>query len=191
MDEVFISERQRRSDGTPTTVVTRADGGYQAVDEDTGSRFLVLTDGERYSVDPGRSQAERLEFGTYAVRLARDEKSLDLDDPEFATTQALLAADSSPAAAQLQWRLGLPLMVFILTLMAMPLSRVNPRQGRFAKLLPAIFLYVAYLSLLLASLDAITRGAWPAGFGMWPIHAAFLVIGLAMTLQAQRKGMSG
>ncbi|MDL4864792.1 LptF/LptG family permease, partial [Halomonas elongata] len=96
-----------------------------------------------------------------------------------------------PAMAQLQWRLSLPPMVFILTLMAMPLSRVNPRQGRFAKLLPAIFLYVAYLSLLLAALDAIARGAWPAMVGMWPIHAAFLAIGLLMTLHAQRKGMSG
>ncbi|QFT83711.1 Lipopolysaccharide export system permease protein LptF [Halomonas sp. THAF12] len=191
MDEVFISERQRRSDGTPGTVVTRATGGYQAVDEDTGSRYLVLTDGERYSVDPGRALAERLEFGTYAVRLSRDEQSLDLDEPEFASTPALFAADSLPAAAQLQWRLGLPLMVFILTLMAMPLSRVNPRQGRFAKLLPAIFLYVAYLSLLLASLDAIGRGGWPAWLGMWPIHGAFLAIGLVMTLQAQRKGVSG
>ncbi|GEK73018.1 MULTISPECIES: LPS export ABC transporter permease LptF [Halomonas] len=191
MREVFISERQRRSDGTPGTVVTRASSGYQTVDEETGSRFLVLTDGERYSVEPGRAQAERLEFGTYAVRLSQDEKSLDLDNPELATTPALFAAESPPAAAQLQWRLGLPLMVFVLTLMAMPLSRVNPRQGRFAKLLPAIFLYVAYLSLLLASLDAIGRGSWPAGIGMWPIHGGFLAIGLAMTLQAQRKGMSG
>ncbi|MBB3139517.1 LPS export ABC transporter permease LptF [Halomonas organivorans] len=191
MQEVFISERQRRSDGTPSTVVTRAAAGYQTVDPETGSRFLVLSDGERYSVAPGRAQAERLEFGSYAVRLSRDEESLDLDEPEFTTTAALLADESTAGEAQLQWRLGLPLMVFILTLLAMPLSRVNPRQGRFAKLLPAIFLYVAYLSLLLAALDAIARGNWPATLGMWPIHATFLAIGLAMTLQAQRKGMSG
>jgi lipopolysaccharide export system permease protein len=70
-------------------------------------------------------------------------------------------------------------MVFILTLLAMPLSRVNPRQGRFAKLLPAIFLHVAYLSLLLAALDAIGRGSLPAAIGMWPIHAGFLALGLA------------
>ncbi|RTR02026.1 LPS export ABC transporter permease LptF [Halomonas nitroreducens] len=191
MREVFISERQRRSDGTPQTVVTRAAQGYQTVDEDTGSRFLVLADGERYSVDPGRAEAERLAFGTYAVRLSRAAQNPELDSPEYATTAALFADGAAPAQAQLQWRLGLPLMVFILTLLAMPLSRVNPRQGRFAKLLPAIFLYVAYLSLLLAALDAIGRGGWPVALGMWPIHASFLIIGLGMTLQAQRKGMSG
>ncbi|XKE45970.1 LPS export ABC transporter permease LptF [Halomonas organivorans] len=191
MREVFISERQRRSDGTPSTVVTRAAAGYQTVDADTGSRFLVLSDGQRYSVEPGRAQAERLEFGTYAVRLSRAMERPDLEDPEYATTPALAADDDPAARAQLQWRVGLPVMVFILTLLAMPLSRVNPRQGRFAKLLPAIFLYVAYLSLLLAALDGIAQGGWPAGLGMWPIHAAFLAVGLAMTLHAQRKGMSG
>ncbi|MDL4862206.1 LPS export ABC transporter permease LptF [Halomonas elongata] len=192
LEGVFISERQRRDDGTPQTVVTRAAEGYQTIDEETGSRFLVLSDGERYSVEPGRAVAEHLSFGTYAVRLSRAAAERDdLDDPEYATTPALFTDGSAPAMAQLQWRLGLPPMVFILTLLAMPLSRVNPRQGRFAKLLPAIFLYVAYLSLLLAALDAIARGAWPTTLGMWPIHAAFLVIGLLMTLRAQRKGMSG
>lgn len=191
MQEVFISERQSRSDGTPESVVTRAETGYQTVDPQTGSRFLVLADGERYSVDPGRAEAERLEFGTYAVRLSGAVEAPALDAPEYATTAALFADDALPARAQLQWRLGLPLMVFILTLLAMPLSRVNPRQGRFAKLLPAIFLYVAYLSLLLAALDAIGRGGWPVAVGMWPIHGGFLVIGLTLMVRAQQKGMSG
>ncbi|MCE9682882.1 LPS export ABC transporter permease LptF [Halomonas alkalisoli] len=189
MQEVFISESQRRRDGTPERAVTRAASGYQTVDEETGSRFLVLADGERYSVDPGRFEAEHLEFVTYAVRLALGGDRRELESPDYASTRELLSDDSSEARAQLQWRLSLPIMVFILTLMAMPLSRVNPRQGRFAKLLPAIFLHVCYLSLLLAALDAIGRGAMPAAIGMWPIHGAFLALGLGMMVRAQKKGM--
>ncbi|WP_081785931.1 LPS export ABC transporter permease LptF [Halomonas sp. BC04] len=189
MQEVFISESQRRRDGTPERAVTRAASGYQTVDEETGSRFLVLADGERYSVDPGRFEAERLEFEIYAVRLALGGDRRELASPDYATTRELVSDDSNQAKAQLQWRLSLPAMVFILTLMAMPLSRVNPRQGRFAKLLPAIFLHVCYLSLLLAALDAIGRGSLPAAIGMWPIHAAFLALGLGMMVRAQKKGM--
>ncbi|WP_104204459.1 LPS export ABC transporter permease LptF [Billgrantia saliphila] len=189
MQEVFISERQRRRDGTPDTAVTRAGSGYQTVDEQTGSRFLVLTDGERYSVDPGRHEAERLEFETYAVRLSLGSEQRELDSAEYAPTAALLGDDSDPAQAQLQWRLSLPLMVFILTLLAMPLSRVNPRQGRFAKLLPAIFLHICYLSLLLAALDAVGRGSLPATIGMWPIHLLFLALGLGLLFHNQRRGM--
>ncbi|MFC3282782.1 LPS export ABC transporter permease LptF [Litchfieldella rifensis] len=189
MQEVFISERQQRRDGTPESVVTRASSGYQTVDEDTGSRFLVLADGERYSVDPGRFEAERLEFGTYAVRLSRADEIRDLESPEYATTLALFNDDSLEAKAQLHWRFGLPLTVLILTLMAQPLSRVNPRHGRFAKLLPAIFLHISYLSLMLAALDAIGRGALSPLVGMWPIHGAYLLIGVWLMWHSQRKGM--
>lgn len=192
LQEVFISESQKRSDGTPENVVTRASLGYQTTDEDTGSRYLVLEDGERYSVEAGRTEAERLEFGTYAVRLTRASEAVETDDAEFATTTDLLKdIDDPEAMAQLQWRLGAPVMVLILTLLAMPLSKVNPRQGRFAKLLPAIFIYVAYLSLLLATMDAVGKGKIPGAIGMWPIHLAFLAIGLLLTFNAQRKGMSG
>ncbi|VEH67401.1 lipopolysaccharide export system permease protein LptF [Rodentibacter pneumotropicus] len=31
-----------------------------------------------------------------------------------------------------------------MALIAVPLSRVNPRQGRFAKILPALLLYLIY-----------------------------------------------
>ncbi|MGM0784558.1 MAG: LPS export ABC transporter permease LptF [Pseudomonadota bacterium] len=191
MQEVFISERQRRRDGTPESAVTRAASGYQTVDDDTGSRFLVLENGERYSVEPGRHEAERLEFATYAVRLSRAGEGAELGSPEYATTAALLDDDDTRAQAQLQWRLSLPVMVFILTLLAMPLSKVNPRQGRFAKLLPAVFLHVCYLSLLLAALDAIGRGSLPVVLGMWPIHVVFLLLGLGLVVRAQRQGMAG
>ncbi|NLC20477.1 MAG: LptF/LptG family permease, partial [Halomonadaceae bacterium] len=134
-------------------------------------------------------EAERLEFESYAVRLSPGEERRDLDTAEYAATLELLDDDSDHARAQLQWRLSLPLMVFILTLLAMPLSRVNPRQGRFAKLLPAIFLHVCYLSLLLAALDAIGRGTLPAVIGMWPIHLLFLLLGLGLLMHNQRRGM--
>ncbi|QJQ97007.1 LPS export ABC transporter permease LptF [Halomonas sp. PA5] len=189
MRGVFISERQQRHDGTPEAAVTRAQGGYQTVDSETGSRFLVLSDGERFSVEPGRFDAEHLHFETYAVRLSRAEEMRELDSTEYATTGSLLQSDTLAAKAQLQWRFSMPIAVFILTLIAQPLAKVNPRQGRFAKLLPAIFLHISYLSLMLAALDAIERGTLPPAIGMWPIHAVYLLFGLWLTSRSQKRGM--
>ncbi|SOC53476.1 lipopolysaccharide export system permease protein [Chromohalobacter canadensis] len=188
MENVFISERQSRSNDTPETVVTRAEGGYQTVDEDTGSRFLVLTDGERYSVEPGNRVAERLQFDTYAVRLSQASERVDLDAAELTSTPQLIERGDNEAWANLQWRISMPLMVPILTLLALPLSRVNPRQGRFAKLMPAIFLHISYLSLLLAAQDAISRGSLAPSIGMWPIHLGYLLLGIWMTRRDQRRG---
>ncbi|WP_110657592.1 LPS export ABC transporter permease LptF [Salinicola halimionae] len=185
---VFISELQGSGDGSQQQVVTRAESGYQTTDPDTGSRYLVLENGERYSVDPGTPMADQLEFGSYGVRLATDETTELDQDSELMTTAALIADGDDGSMAQLQWRISMPLMIPILTLLALPLSRVNPRQGRFAKLLPAIFLHVSYLSLLLAAQDAIGRGSLPASIGMWPIHGVYLVLGLFLLRRDQKQG---
>ena len=64
--------------------------------------------------------------------------------------------------------------------MAVPLAKANPRQGRFLKLLPAILLYMAYLTILIAARGALERGKIPMVLGLWWVHALFLGIGLLL-----------
>ena len=66
------------------------------------------------------------------------------------------------------------------TLMAVPLSRVNPRQGRFLKLLPAILLYMAYLTLLISARGSLEKGNLSPALGLWWVHGVFLAIGLGL-----------
>ncbi len=75
---------------------------------------------------------------------------------------------------------SLPLSVFIVTLMAIPLSRVNPRQGRYLKLLPAILLYMSYLAILISVRSSLEKGKLPLSLGMWWVHAIYLSIGLLL-----------
>ncbi|MNV78066.1 Lipopolysaccharide export system permease protein LptF [compost metagenome] len=70
--------------------------------------------------------------------------------------------------------------MFIVTLLAVPLSKVNPRQGRFLKLLPAILLYMAYLSMLIAARGQLDKGRIPMALGLWWVHGLFLAVGLLM-----------
>ncbi|MGQ7242105.1 LPS export ABC transporter permease LptF [Salinicola sp. V024] len=178
MQNLLIAEQEEQANGPPRETLTRAQSGYQANDPETGSRYLVLDNGYRYSVVPGNAASDRLQFETYAIRLAEAATTTQYDDVELLSTPALLASDDLEALGALQWRSSLPLMVLILTLIALPLSRANPRQGRFAKLLPAIFIYISYMSLLLAAQDAISGGRLPVAVGMWPIHGFFLLIGV-------------
>ena len=57
---------------------------------------------------------------------------------------------------------------------------VNPRQGRFLKLLPAILLYMAYLTMLISVRGALEKGKIPIALGMWWVHGLFLLIGLGL-----------
>lgn len=186
LQEVMVHEQAQEG---AHSYVTRARSGYQETSVETGSRFLVLDEGERYGVTPGAREAERLVFDHYTLRLGLSRDRQELDSLEFATTGELWRDESPRAQAQFQWRTGLPLMVFVLALLAQPLSQVNPRQGRFARLLPAVFLYVAYLSLLLAAVDAIGSGSLAAFVGVWPIHGLFLLLGGLLIWRSQRKGM--
>lgn len=188
MENVFIAERDRNEQGQNLEVVTRAASGYQVNDEETGSRFLVLSDGSRVSTRPGSAVAEKLEFETYAVRLQESVASLEVDDVEMQSTVALWQSDGAESTAALQWRLSLALMVPILTMIALPLSRADPRQGRFARLMPAIALYVAYMSLLLAAQDAVAGGQLAAAIGLWPVHGAFALIGAWLLRRSARHG---
>lgn len=189
LENVFISEGQDATDDS-SHVVTRAESGYQVNDEQTGQRYLVLSNGHRYTVEPGGNAAERLDFATYAFRIESVASERDLDDVELQSTAQLLTRDDSDARAELQWRLSLALMIPVLTLLAMSLSRVDPRQGRFAKLLPAIMLHVVYLSLLLSAQEAMRDGVLATYIGVWPIHLVFLLFGLWLLRRTfgQRRG---
>ena len=121
-----------------------------------------------------------IKYDTYAVLLPKPSVALASSDRESMRTSELMASTQQKMRTELHWRLSIPVLTFIVTLLAVPLSRVNPRQGRFLKLLPAIFLYMAYLGLLIATRDALDKGRIAPALGMWPVHGLFLLIGLGL-----------
>jgi lipopolysaccharide export system permease protein len=78
-------------------------------------------------------------------------------------------------------------MVFTLTLVAVPLSRVNSRSGKFAKLLPAVIIYILYANFMFVARDATASGKIPLWIGMWWIHLLVIIIGLLLIWRNQVK----
>jgi lipopolysaccharide export system permease protein len=70
-------------------------------------------------------------------------------------------------------------MCIVLTLVAVPISRLNPRQGRYARFLPAIVLYFVYSNLVSAAKVWIARGTVPEWLGLWWTHALVVLLALA------------
>lgn len=177
---VFISEKNLSKSGADKGIgVLVADKGRQEVHAD-GNRYLILENGFRYDGTPGQADYRVVQYDTYGVLLPKPEVSSDVGEREAIPTRELWASNDHRHQAELQWRLSIPLLVFIVTLIAVPLSRVNPRQGRFLKLLPAILLYMAYLSLLIATRGAIDKGRLSPSIGLWPVHLLFLALGLLL-----------
>lgn len=178
---VFISERNTSAAGGKDrgVGVLVADTGRQEIHPD-GSRYLILQNGFRYDGVPGQADYRAVQYDTYGVLLPKPEVSEDISERDAVTTGELMRSNELQYRGELQWRLSLPILVFVVTLIAVPLSKVNPRQGRFLKLLPAILLYMAYLSLLIAARGALDKGRLPPAIGLWGVHLLFLVLGLLL-----------
>jgi lipopolysaccharide export system permease protein len=136
-------------------------------------------------VDPGNAEFGHSSYGEYTVKL--EDKLVAQEDTEYEdqSTAQLLKDGSVAAKVELQWRLSLMIMVPIVVLMAVPLSKVNPRQGRYLKMLPAILLYLAYLSLMMAAKGAIEKGKVPEEVGLFWVHGVFLCVGLLLNYWPQ------
>ena len=178
---VFISEKQLSSDGNKERGISVlvAESGRQEIQPD-GSRYLILENGYRYDGNPGQADYRAIRYETYGVLLPKPEVSADVTEREAIPTRELLSTEDPRLKSELQWRLSIPVLVFVVTLLAVPLSRVNPRQGRFLKLLPAILLYMAYLALLIAARGMLDKEKIPAALGLWWVHGVFVLIGLLL-----------
>jgi len=178
MENLFIA-RQKRGNSDEVVLINARHGYYRGGDGE-GARYLVLTDGYQHEGQPGKANYTRTAFDTYGIKLKDPQPIKNNRDYEIKTTQQLWDDNSVLAKAEFQWRLSIALLVPIIVLMAVPLSKVNPRQGRYLKLLPSIMLHLAYLSLLMATKNALEKGRIPAEVGMLWVHVPFLLLGIVL-----------
>jgi lipopolysaccharide export system permease protein len=74
----------------------------------------------------------------------------------------------------------------VLTLVAVPLSRLRPRQGRYARVGFAIVVYLVYSILLSAAKVWLEKGELSPVIGVWWIHLAALGLGLYLVMREAR-----
>jgi len=168
---------QSRIDGQLGLVVAREGYHTQLADN---SRYLVFKEGRRYEGAPGQLDYRIVEFERYWMRL----------DPAATEAQAvgirqmpvnrLLEEASSPARAELLWRLGVPLSAFILAVMAIPLSFSNTRARRSYGLVVALLLYFVYSNLLSLSKAWVAQDKLNPWLGMLAPHLLMLLAVLAL-----------
>jgi len=171
MQDVFIA------DGNSLIVASE---GTQRIDAYTGERFLELHNGQRYDLFPKHAKAEILSFDMYGVKIAEGSNARNKLRAEAIPTMDLIGSNKPKYQGQFQWRISLILMVPICALIALPLSKVNPRQGKFARLLPAIILFMLYITLVISLTGMVQKGKLNPYIGVWWIHIVYLLIGLAL-----------
>lgn len=165
---VFVSSVQNQKQG-----VMVARRGFQET-MPNGDRFLVLLNGRRYEGQPGAADYKISEFARYAMRIETHEAAGRPPGTKTMTTFSLLRQPTPTNLAELSWRIGLPVSALILSLLAIPLSFVNPRAGRSMNLVLAILIYMIYSNLLSVLQVSIAQSEISLTVGLWAVHIGML-----------------
>jgi lipopolysaccharide export system permease protein len=82
--------------------------------------------------------------------------------------------------AELQWRFSTPLSTLLLALLAVPLSKSNPRKGKFAKIGLGIVIFAFYYQLFVIAKTWVEKGRVAPLPGIWWVPlllaALFLIL---------------
>jgi lipopolysaccharide export system permease protein len=162
------------------------------VEEPNGDRFVVLEDGRRYEGQPGAADFRIIEFEKLGRRIEPAEARALPTSNKAIPTAALLVADGASQRAELFWRLSVPILAIVLTLLAIPLSYVNPRMGRSFNLIAAVFLYLLYTNCINIVQSLIAQGKLDLWLGLLVPHlTALLVVVLLFRHQLSISGLFG
>jgi lipopolysaccharide export system permease protein len=176
VENVFV--QLRTDDGEIEVVV--AERGEQRDTDDPNLRFFVLHDGRRYKGVPGTADFSVVEFAEYGIpyRLPAV-KDANLR-PRAMHTADLILSSEPDKIAELHWRIGIPLATVVLAFLAVPLSRSQPRQGRYGRLAIGLLVFIIYFNLLSAGKAWLEQETIPMVAGLWWAHALMLSAGLVM-----------
>ena len=92
----------------------------------------------------------------------------------------MLGSSDLEEIAELQWRIGVPLSTLLLGFLAVPLSRAQPREGRYGRLAIGLLVFIIYLNMMSAAKTWIEQGTVSPTLGLWWVHGAILLFTLSL-----------
>lgn len=185
LHDVFMAQREKSTSNAKQEkwgVIIAKTALEEKVPEQEGN-FLIFNEGRRYSGIPGDEDYHVLKFKQYGVRLTVNPMP-KIDAVQNYSFSKLwhVQKNNRAAAAEFQWRLAMPISAVVFALLAVPLSEVRPRLGKFTQLLPAILIYMCYADLIFLSRSWIRTGKISPELGMWWVHGSALLLAICLIL---------
>lgn len=176
MEKVFM---QRRADDGSIEVVI-AELGEMVESDDPNLRFLLLHDGRRYEGVPGTTEFRVIEFKRHGVPYRLPGVEAPEPRPRAMPFLDLVGSDEPEHIAEFQWRISVPLSTIILAILAVPLSRSQPRAGRYGRLAIGLLVFIIYLNMMSAAKAWVEQSTISPLLGIWWVHGVGLFIALSM-----------
>jgi lipopolysaccharide export system permease protein len=178
-NDVFLAQIRPKGNARPSVVV--ADSGQLSQTKD-GSQVVTLNTGTRFEGTAMLRDFRITDFQNYQAIIGHQTVALDPSDTDQMNMRTLISADNPRARAELHWRITLVFTVFMMALMVVPLSVVNPRQGRVLSMLPAMLLYLVFFLLQTSIKSNGGKGKIDPVIWTWAVNALYLLLAIALNL---------
>ncbi len=169
MQDVFVQDKR----GEKIGIITSDEAELREIKE---GLFIVFLNGKRTEGVPGELGYVFETFSEYAMRIedAVGEQKVTLHGM---SSERLILSNEIEKISELFRRLFVPIGMFLLTLMAVPLAQISPRGGVYGNLLTAFLIYFSFSNFQKISLSWMVKQEIPVWLGFSGIYLlSFLVI---------------
>lgn len=168
LGKLFIESEYTGKNGVDHISVTTATRGELLHQGQGHTPFVALYDGHRYDIPLGRENWRSMQFQRNEIALTKPRTDSSRETPENEDSTATLIGNHSPAArAELQWRIGIPLDVLVLAMLALPMARQGPRDWPAGRILIAVLAYLIIMNLMVLMRYFIAGGKLAVSIGIW------------------------
>jgi lipopolysaccharide export system permease protein len=181
LDVTLYSQKEKADNNTQQTLLY-AQRAKRYFDEKTGITYLELLEGRRYEFQPNQVAYNRIDFQRYKMRINTQVEEKEIKRARSFSTPIIYDKKSQGdnlAWGEWLWRCSLPLLIPTGFILALALARVNPRQGRYFKLLPAILLYVSLVVMIGAVRNKVEKGSM-GQLAIWGVHSAYFALSIIL-----------
>ncbi|WP_352339353.1 LPS export ABC transporter permease LptF [Psychrobacter sp. 16-MNA-CIBAN-0192] len=178
-------------DSITKDIITLAKRAQQVENSASGVTQLDLFQGRRYEVGAGSLKYNQVGFDRYRITLSESPKEVVTESNietqaiiplwRAATGGSEVGSVNAMRAAQgeLGYRFALPWLMIIAPMLAVPLSQVRPRQGRWLRLFPSILLFVSCALGIISLKNAVSKGSVSVWSYAWLV-IGFMILALYM-----------
>jgi lipopolysaccharide export system permease protein len=175
LEGIFVQDRQHGQ----LSVVNAESGSIKDLDD---GRYIVLNKGQRVQGTPGLANIVIEQFEEYAVKIEKQTPYIPLS-LETVASPILWASGRSADIVELQRRIAIPFGIMILTFLAVPLAKMNPRGGIYGNIFLSFLIYFSYENIRKVVHSWIIKGKlmeWPGFFG---VYGLLLIIGVGFIVK--------
>ena len=133
--------------------------------------LIVFEDGQSFSKD--EENEVKMSFKSLSMNLRRNSSSDE--EPSHRNMSEVQSSSLNNI-----WKISFPLLTLIAVFLAVPLSKTKPRQGRYSKVLPCIFIFLVYIGILLLVKGWLDEGRITFVLSLILVHLSFFLLGLIL-----------